>query len=180
METVPSLELEDELEDDLALLETLRDGDGDVSEYERERGKPMPNEQHSTTQSNIIVAVAKRYKKKLRCMSELSIVVGYKTAVPDVCVYAYYEINWEEEPPAAKAEPPLLTIEIVSPLQTLATIREKALNYFQHGVQSCWIVQPELQTVSVLHPGGKTRTFDSGMVEDSVVGISIPVAEVFE
>jgi hypothetical protein len=41
-------------------------------------------------------------------------------------------------------------------------------------------VQPELQIISVFHPGEKPQTFTSGMVEDSAVGIQIPIEEVFE
>ncbi len=165
-----------ELEEDMALTETVRE----ISEYELERGKPMPNEQHSRTQLNISAALKAKYKKTLTVLPELSIVLGSRTAVPDICVYPRYDINWQQEPPAAKAEPPLLAIEIVSPSQTLAEIREKTREYFAHGIQSCWIVQPELQTVSVLHPDEKARTYDSGTVEDGVVGILITVEEVFE
>jgi hypothetical protein len=46
----PAELLEFEYEDDSTLLESLRD----VSEYELERGKPMPSQNHSATQSNII------------------------------------------------------------------------------------------------------------------------------
>lgn len=154
--------------------------DTTISDYELERGKPMPNEQHSITQSNIIIAFAQRYKNQFRILSELSIVLGERTAVPDICVYPRYTINWLQDVPAAKSEPPLLVVEIVSPSQTLAQIRDKALEYFRFGIRSCWIVQPEIQTISVLHPGEKTRTFDSGIVEDSLTGISITVEEVFE
>jgi Uma2 family endonuclease len=73
-----------------------------------------------------------------------------------------------------------VAIEILSPLQTLVEMLDKADKYFAHGVKSCWIVQPELQIISVLHPGAKPRTFDSGLVLDAVVGIEIPVEEVFE
>jgi Uma2 family endonuclease len=59
-------------------------------------------------------------------------------------------------------------------------MRDKARQYFAQGVQSCWIVQPELQIVSVLHPQTLPQTFTSGMVRDSAVGIEIPIAEVFE
>jgi Uma2 family endonuclease len=165
-----------ELEEDLTFPKTLRE----VSEYELERGKPMPTQQHSSAQASLIVALVSRYKKSFRFLSELTIELGDKTAVPDISVYAYYTIAWGEEEPAAKVEPPLLAIEIVSPSQTLSEIREKTRKYFAHGVKSCWIVQPELQTISVLHPNEKPHTFDFGMVEDSVVGIAIPVEEVFE
>ena len=168
--------LELELEEDIALLPSLHE----VSDYERERGKPMPNEHHSFAQSNLISALNFRYKKQFRFLSELSIVIGDRTPVPDISVYPRYSVNWSVHPPAAKTEPPLLAIEIISPSQTLSEITDKAAQYFAHGVKSCWIVQPELQTISVLHPGEKPRTFDSGLVEDNAIGIELPIEEVFE
>ena len=168
--------LEMELEEDLAFLKSIRE----VSDYELERGKPMPTQQHSTTQANLLVALITRHKKRFRFMSELTIELGTKTAVPDISIYPYYPIEWGAEDPAVKTEPPLVAIEIISPSQTLTEINHKARKYFAQGVKSCWIVQPELQTISVLHEGAKPRTFDSGMVEDTLVGISIPIEEVFE
>ncbi len=168
--------LELELEQDLAFMKTLRD----VSDYELERGKPMPNAIHSFAQSNLIVALKSRYKKQYKIFSELTIEVGEKTATPDIAIYPYFELDWTKRVPAAKAEPPLVAIEIISPSQTLVEMLDKADMYFAHGVKSRWIAQPELQTISVLHPGEKPRTFDSGMVEDMLVGIQIPIEEVFE
>jgi hypothetical protein len=49
-----------ELEDDIAFVEH----NGTISDYELERGKPMPNRIHSLTQTNIIVALVLRYKKR--------------------------------------------------------------------------------------------------------------------
>ncbi|MFY8000650.1 MAG: Uma2 family endonuclease [Candidatus Kapaibacteriota bacterium] len=168
--------LEMELEEDFAFLKSLRE----VSDYELERGKPMPTQQHSLTQLNLSTALKIRYRKQFVILPELTIELGKKTAVPDISIYPYYPIEWGAEDPAAKAEPPLVAIEIISPSQTLTEIRDKARKYFAQGVKSCWIVQPELQTISVLHPGEKPRTFDTGMVEDTLVGIQIPIEEVFE
>jgi Uma2 family endonuclease len=165
-----------ELEDDIALEEP----EYNISDYERERGKPMPNEIHGTTQANLLAIFIGRYKKQFRFISELTIELGDKTAVPDISIYKRYEIPWGEDVPAAKVEPPLVAIEIISPSQTFVEMRDKTRKYFAQGVKSCWIVQPELQIISVFHPGEKPQTFTSGMVEDSAVGIQIPIEEVFE
>jgi Uma2 family endonuclease len=151
-----------------------------ISDYELERGKPMPKTKHGSVQANLLIALSKYYKKQFRLISELTIEVGAKTAVPDISIYKRFEIQWDEDEPAAKVEPPLVAIEIISPSQTFAEMRDKARQYFAQGVQSCWIVQPELQIVSVLHPQTLPQTFTSGMVRDSAVGIEIPIAEVFE
>jgi Uma2 family endonuclease len=165
-----------ELDDNVALVEQ----EERISEYELERGKPMPNEIHSFAQSNLHAAFVLRYKKQFTVFSELTIEVGEARATPDIVIYPHFAPNWAKRVPAAKAEPPLVAIEILSPLQTLVEMLDKADKYFAHGVKSCWIVQPELQIISVLHPGAKPRTFDSGLVLDAVVGIEIPVEEVFE
>jgi Uma2 family endonuclease len=165
-----------ELDDDVTFLEQ----EERISEYELERGKPMPNEIHGSVQANLIVALVSRYKKKFKIFSELTIVVGETTATPDIAIYPYFELDWTKRVPAAKAEPPLVAIEIISPSQTLVEMLDKADKYFAHGVKSCWIVQPELQIVSVLHPQTPPKTFTSGMVQDSAVGIEIPIEEVFE
>jgi Uma2 family endonuclease len=172
METALTLQLDD----DIALAEH----DEQHSEYEKERGKPMPKTKHGSVQANIIIALSRIYKKQFRYISELTIEVGDHTAVPDISIYKHFEIQWDEDEPAAKVEPPLVAIEIISPSQSFAQMREKARQYFAHGVQSCWIVQPELQIISVLHPKTPPKTFASGMVQDSAVGIEIPIEEVFE
>jgi Uma2 family endonuclease len=168
--------LELELEEDIAFLKSLHD----VSDYELERGKPMPTTKHGSVQANLLGLLISRYKKQFRFISELTIELGEKTAVPDISIYNHFDIQWDEEEPAVREEPPIVAIEIISPSQTLTEIRDKARKYFVQGVKSCWIVQPELQIISVFHPGEKPHTFTTGMVEDSAVGIQIPIEEVFE
>jgi Uma2 family endonuclease len=172
METSSELELEN----DIALMQKFHE----ISDYERDRGKPMPNRIHSFAQANIIVALVSRYRKQFKMFSELTIEVGETRATPDIAIYPYFELDWSKRVPSAESEPPLVAIEIISPSQTLVEMLDKAEMYFAHGVKSCWIVQPELQIISVLHPRAKPRTFDSGLVQDTVVGIEIPVEEVFE
>ena len=168
--------LEMELEEDIAFLKTL----DDISDYELERGKPMPTKKHGSVQTNLLIVLSKYYKKQFRFISELTIELGKKTAVPDISIYPYFDIEWQKEEPFAEAEPPLVAIEIIFPSQTFAEMREKARKYWLQGVQSCWIVQPELQIISVLHPNEPPKTFTTGMVIDSAVNIEIPIEEVFE
>ncbi|TAE22887.1 MAG: Uma2 family endonuclease [Candidatus Kapaibacterium sp.] len=168
--------LELDLEEDIALQKPH----SAISEYELERGKPMPNRIHSFAQSNLIAALTSRYKKRKKIFSELTIEVGEARATPDIAIYPYYELDWTKRVPAAETEPPLVAIEIISPSQTLVEMLDKADMYFAHGVKSCWIVQPELQIISVLHPDEPPKTFTQGMVRDSAVDIEIPIEEVFE
>lgn len=168
--------LELDFEEDIALQEPKYG----ISEYELERGKPMPTRKHGTIQTNLLVTLSMYYKKRFRFISELTIELGEKTAVPDISIYEHFGIEWEEDEPAIMVEPPLVAIEIISPSQTFAEMYDKARKYFAQGVKSCWIVQPELQIISVLHPGEPPKTFTQGMVRDSAVDVEIPIEEVFE
>ncbi len=148
------------------------------SEYEIERGKPMPSKNHGSIQANLIVLLA-RYKKQYRTISELTIALAEYNATPDICLYPQMTLDFlHDEYPLAV--PPLLAIEIISPSQSFTEFIAKAESYFAAGVQSCWVVQPPTQTVTVLHPNEKPRTFVEGSVEDPIMGITIPLAEVFE
>ena len=166
--------LELDLEEDVAFLHSF----GDVSDYELERGKPMPSFNHSIIQSNLIVALAK-HKKYFRVASELSLKLPTMKATPDVCLYAQRKADFRNDQ-ITVAEAPLLVIEIISPSQTTTSTFKKFDRYFENGVHSCWLVQPELQSITVVHPTGKPHTADAGMLEDSALGIAIQVEEVFE
>jgi len=170
----PAEELE--LEEDIALVHNA----SEISEYEKERGKPMPNRIHSSAQLNLSAALKMRYKKQFSIFPELAIEIGDTTATPDIAIYPHFDIEWSQRVPSAEPEPPLVAVEIISPSQTLVEMLDKAGRYFAHGVQSCWIVQPELQIISVLHPQTPPKTFASGLVQDSAVGIELPIEEVFE
>jgi Uma2 family endonuclease len=170
METV----LELELEEDLELVET----EHELSDYERERGKPMPSLNHSIAQSNLIGCLL-RFKKQYRTASELSLNLPTLRATPDICLYPQRGADFRHDQTMV-SEPPVVAIEIVSHSQSTSTMLEKFDQYFANGVKSCWLVQPSLEAITVVHPGAKPRTFDAGTLEDTVAGISIQVEEVFE
>jgi len=78
-------------------------------------------------------------------------------------------------------EPPLTTIEILSPMQRLEEVKNKILdNYFPAGVKSAWLIIPTARTVSVYTSDEKFVTYASGKISDSVTGITLHIDEVFE
>jgi Uma2 family endonuclease len=100
-------------------------------------------------------------------------------STPDVCLYPARTLDFQEDN-VSLSEPPILVVEILSPSQTVRMMMKKFTRYFANGVQSCWLVQPELESVTRVHPNAKPHMVDTGILEDSVVGISIIVEEVFE
>ncbi len=137
-------------------LETIR------SEYEIERGKPMPSRNHAALQSNLIYYLRLRYNQTHTILSELSLKLNQdeQKTVPDVTIYArppYYSTADQ----ITVAEVPDTTIEILSPTQGLAELTDKVEYYLAAGVKSCWIVLPGFRSVSmeVSEPGAYGRRF---------------------
>ncbi len=149
-------------------------------DYVTERGKPMPSLNHGIVQANLIVAIATRYKGKYAVASELSLSLSGWPSVPDLSIYAHRPLDLRNDV-VAMTEPPLCTVEIISPTQSLNELTDKARNYFAHGVQSCWIVLLPLGNIYVFSAADEYQIFRAyETLQDTVLDISIPLSEVFE
>ena len=118
------------------------------SNYEIERGKPMPGKNHSLIQRNIIVTLVINYGKDYEVMPEIKIKGQSTDLVPDVALYqqvAFTPGNDEIK----MTTPPLCAIEILSPKQSLSDLITKANSYFALGAMSCWLVIPDLSSIYV-------------------------------
>ena len=148
-----------------------------LSEYELERGKPMPSKNHSLVQSSLIAHF-------LHCgdehsvLSELTLDLPERESTPDISVYPKLPRDWQHDE-VKMSEPPPMVVEILPPTQALGELILKADAYFAAGVRSCWIVQPMLETIAVLQPGTKPQVFSSGEVRDPATGITVTVEEIF-
>lgn len=149
-----------------------------VSDYELERGKPLPNFNHGYIQANLIVSLRQQYGKQFSVVSEVSIPTASASVTPDVLVFNKRPINWLETKPAL-TEPPILAIEIQSPLHAMETMIEKAKLLLETGVKSVWIIQPELQTVSVFSKSYPLKTFVEGTIVDKACGIELSFDAIF-
>ncbi|MBV7334208.1 Uma2 family endonuclease [Chloroflexi bacterium TSY] len=97
--------------------------------------------------------------------------------IADVCLYpksAVVDLDI-----LVMEEMPLLVIEVISPRQGTRSIIEKFQAYFALGIPSCWLVDPATSIVRIYHPNSEPRTFSSGFAVDEVVGIRVPIAEIF-
>ncbi|MCS7012438.1 MAG: hypothetical protein NZM05_02230, partial [Chloroherpetonaceae bacterium] len=64
-----------------------------ISQYELERGKPVPRLRHSILQHRLDVAFA-RYDAQFSILPEIDLELGGKLFVPDVCVYPKQQVSW--------------------------------------------------------------------------------------
>jgi len=148
-----------------------------LSDYERERGKPMPSKLHSVVQTNLTVLLA-AYRPEYTVFSELTLRLDGSDVTPDLCVYREMTVDFTHDE-VRITEPPLLAIEIASPTQGIQALIEKARNLLQHGVQSCWLVQPQLKTITVFTGDVDGTTYSEGTVTDPATEISVDLADVF-
>ena len=148
------------------------------SDYEMERGKPMPSKNHSRLQQRIGVELAIHYSEQYDTYSELSLEAPNPPFIPDLCLFPAEPSNWREDE-IRVSDVPLTVIEIVSPSQTDTELTEKSKAYFAAGVKSYWLVQPVLRTVFVLLPDGDELVFHNDLLTDPTNDISIDLKKVF-
>jgi len=149
-----------------------------LSDYELERGKPMPSWNHGLVQIYLGAALL-RYDEKYSILSELTLELAGTQYTPDISVYSKLPTDWQHDE-VRKTDPPLMVVEILSPKQSLDELVRKADAYFEAGVRSCWIVQPSLEAIAVLEPGEKPRLYSSGEVRDPATDVSVRVEEIFK
>lgn len=150
------------------------------SDYELERGKPMPDEIHAALQAQMIFLLKSLYRKAYSFRSELTLATQPTASTPDICIYPKHKIAVNRVE-AKATEPPFTTIEIQSPSQSIEELRNKAFQlYFPMGVQSAWIVVPAMRAIQIFTPNEKFKAFTEGYVTDAVTEIQLSIDEIFE
>lgn len=151
-----------------------------ISEYERERGKPMPTTPHAIIQSNLVFELRTRYRQQYRILSELTLDTPPNGSTPDVVIYPFFAADFTKEYPARRTDAPLITVEIQSPSQSLDEMVDKANMYFAFGVKSCWIVQPRIEGIFVFGQPNQYQFFHhDDTLKDSHFEIELSLSDVF-
>lgn len=148
-----------------------------ISDYERERGKPMPSKLHSVAQTNLTIALSS-YSPKYSVLSELTLELDERELTPDLSVYEGLEVDFTQDE-VRLTEPPLLTVEIGSPTQGIQELIDKIRFLLNHGVQSCWLVQPQLRTITVYSGDLESKTYSDGTVTDPNLDVEVAIDDVF-
>jgi len=78
---------------------------------------------------------------------------------------------------------PDLAVEVISPSQSLAQVREKAERYLRHGSALVWLIDPQAQTAEVWRRGSDERETIAGDGElsggDVLPGFRLPLRQIF-
>ncbi len=145
--------------------------------YEEERGKPMPSKNHAIIEMNLGMEFAKY--SELRVMPEVTLeLCPGDWKVPDLSVYPREPMDLRHDL-ARTTEPPLLTVEIVSPSQGMQEIMKKVDFYLAHRVKSVWVVTPPLREVTIFLPDGSQQSHHGGTVRDPATGLTADLEAVF-
>lgn len=152
----------------------------ELSDYERERGKPMPTLNHAYIQTNLLVELKTRYRKTHTVLSELNVTMPERDdAVPDIAIYHKLKIDFLHDV-TSMTEILLTVVKIISPSQSHDKILAKFEGYFNAGIKSCWLVLPVFQAISVYPAIGKYQFFtEDKPLTDPITGIELPLSEVF-
>jgi len=150
-----------------------------LSDYEIERGKPMPSKNHAIVQANLLLAIQPKYPH-LRILPELTIDFSTRDRVPDLAFYRSVTFTPGDDE-TVMTEIPLGLIEILSPSQSPSDLMLKRSEYFSAGVQSYWIVLPDFLTIYVYHAPDVFEVFSKNEVLlDEKLGIELPLSEIFK
>jgi Uma2 family endonuclease len=141
---------------------------GDGMMHELVRGAvvavPMPGFRHGRRQ----LAIAKilddyaRPKSLGRAATEVGILIerGPDTVRgPDVSYWSAERLPLDQEPEGFVTIPPELCVEVLSPTNRRAELREKIVEYFRFGVRMVWVIDPEDRTLTVYRSADEARLF---------------------
>jgi Uma2 family endonuclease len=149
------------------------------SEYEIERGKPIPSRNHAYIQSKMIKLLDRKYDETYEAISELSILLDGKEVVPDVLIYKKFDFRPGNDE-IKVSELPLNVIEILSPSQNLSDLIIKSYKYFDSGIQSYWLIIPDLTTIYVFSAPDEFEVFvKKEKLVDAKLGIELELGAIF-
>ena len=150
-----------------------------LTEYELERGKPMPNLTHGAIQANLVFELKAAYRTQYRVASEVTLATLPEGSTPDVILYPLMPLGYGDEP-AKRPDAPLLCIEIQSPSQSLEQMVDKTAVYFDFGVRSCWVVVPAVRGVFVYDRPGRYQFFhDDETLLDPALQVELSLPAIF-
>lgn len=149
------------------------------TDYERERGKPMPSELHGITQMFLGGELLQLYPDYVT-YGELTLRIDDQgDMTPDLCVYGPRDFDYENDRTRVE-EPPVIAVEIASPTQAISELVSKGRRLIRAGTQSVWLVQPSVRTVTVLTGEREVKTYERGeTLRDPNTGIEIDLDRVF-
>lgn len=150
----------------------------ELSEYELERGKPMPSKNHAIIQGNLVVALNVYCQERYSILPEVKLNTPPNDLVPDIAIYPLLEFDSLHDE-VKMDEMPLGVVEIISPSQGDQELVDKLSRYFDVGVKSCWLIQPTFRIITIFSDKNTFKTFIDGEAHDQVLDIRLDLKRIF-
>ena len=140
--------------------------DGEVVE------RSLPDYLHARTQALLIV-LFEALRKRLPVYTCSELRMKLRTGlylIPDVAIF------WPSKPANIPDSPPLVAVEILSPDDRLAKVREKLEEYKAWGVPHVWLVDPHKRHLYVCENGMSEVT----ALPVPELGVTVTADDIFE
>ena len=139
--------------------------------------KPMPTAIHRKVVALIVHALFEHHRRTggdSGPEGRIRLGDGPSYRIPDA---AY----WAPGRPSGDDSLPTLVIEVRSPGQTIGELREKCRFYRRHGVEACWLIDPESRSVEVFDAGRDGQRFagPTEVTSPAVPGFAVSLAALF-
>ena len=179
------------IEQKLMTAEELLAMPDDGFKYELRQGELIkmspPGYDHGRFGGRVYLPLAQYVEDKN--LGEVLFEVGYELAsdpdtvrAPDIAFLARGRSGPIGSNPGYFTGAPDLAVEVVSPNDAAADVREKVADYLNAGARLVWILYPKTKTVSIFRANGTVEERTVGQAldgEDVVPGFSLPLARVF-
>jgi Uma2 family endonuclease len=150
-----------------------------LSDYETERGKPMPDRNHAIIQSNLLFSLRVTTRDRFSILTEIHIDMPERDRVPDLAIYEPLVFDPDVNE-LSMIKPPLCAIEILSEMQNVNVLMKKKREYFTAGILSYWLVLPSLRTIYVFYSVEDSVVFThKDILIDKLLNIELDLSEIF-
>jgi Uma2 family endonuclease len=151
-----------------------------LSDYEIERGKPMPDKNHAFVQENLLFNIKLSNRDRFRVLPEITLGLPIRERVPDLAIYPLMDfIPGDNE--LRMSEVPLGVVEILSAKQDLSELMMKRSEYFAAGVKSYWLALPALKTIYVFYSPEEYDIYSGkDLLRDKQLDIELDLTEIFK
>ncbi len=140
----------------------------------------MPSKNHAIVQRNLVFSLHLKYGERYSVLPEINLDLPVQERVPDLAIYRSVEFTPGADE-VRMAEIPLCVIEILSPQQSITDLMIKRGEYFAAGVQSYWLVLPDLLSIYVFYSPEDYDVFAKREVlKDKKLEIELGLGEVFK
>jgi len=117
--------------------------------------------------------------------TETRVTFGGRSRVPDLCFYTWARIPRSPSGEVANDffDPPDITVEIVSPGQSVTALFRRCLWYVEQGVGIALLVDPGDRSVIAFRPGSTPKALEGSDridLDDILPGFELTVQELFD